>query len=552
MRVLNRRFLLRKRVLVPLGTGVALLVVSWYVLLPWVVRGRVDAVLHQLNLRDVTFRVTRATPWSSTVRDIDAGDGNRIDELRVSYSAQGLWHRRVDNIRVTGLQLTADVREGGASIKPIEVIMRQAPPASGPAAEPVAEEEAPASARDWPFRSVRVEDSLLTVRTPDRAITLPFNATLRWPHLKADVAGLTIEGSIGDRKAADVSFHGRVVRGVDLTAVIRALTPEAPISIAGDVSIKGDMKRRSDQTTFDADVVAAAADEPAGPATKIAGTNVALEQGVFHIAGTFGDENRSLKVTAKDVTIAESSVGAKATGVSAEVLFDQSNSAPATQPTQVIRFDKLTASKLDLTDGIVRFNVTPDGSVHVQEARANLLGGVVSALDVPVEPGKPIPLTLVAANVELGELLKLLAQGKAAGEGKVNGRLPLIIADGGVQLGEGAVEASAGGRLSITDTDTLQSMAGNAAAGAKRGSASPQEQVRQNIVDALKDFEYESLVAQLKHDPEKGLTANVRMKGKGRTGAKQALDYDLRVTGLDVLLRSALGLHRTLTREATP
>jgi len=174
----------------------------------------------------------------------------------------------------------------------------------------------------------------------------------------------------------------------------------------------------------------------------------------------------------------------------------------------------------------------------------------VSAGDVQLAPEKPVDVTLRMENVELRELLKLLAPGKATGEGKVNGQLPLVFANGEVQLGEGAAEATAGGVLSVTDEDALKSIAGNAAADVKSPTQAPQAQVRQNIVSALKDFQYESLTAKLRNEPEKGLVAYVRMQGKGRTGAKQALDYDLRVTGLNDLLRSAIGLHRTVTREA--
>jgi hypothetical protein len=550
MRVVNRRFLLRKRVLIPLGSGVVLMLLAWFVLLPWVVRWRVDAVLDQLKLRDATYRVTRATPWTSTVRDIDAGDGNRIDELRVTYSIEGLWNRRVDNIRVKGLHLTADVREGGATIKPLEAMIREAPAASQPAA-PVLPDATTATARDWPFRSVRVEDSELLIRTPQRSIALPFKATLRWPQLHAEVAGVKIDGSIGDPRETAVRFSGDGVAGADLTAVLRTLVPEAPISIPGQIALSGTFSRRGTKTTFDADVVASGAtDGAADPATKIAGTNVAVEQGVFHVAGTFEGESHSLKVTAKDVALAESSVGAKASGVSAEVVFDNQSAAATTRPTQVVRMEKLSASKFDLTDAVIRFDLAPGGTFAVQEARANFLGGAVSASNVKLAPEQPIAVTLRAENVELRELLKLLANGKATGEGKVSGRLPLIFANGEVQLGEGAAEASAGGILSVTDEDTLKSVAGSAAAEAKGVTQAPQAQVRNNIVAALKDFQYESLTARLSNEPQDGLVAYVRMQGKGRTGAKQALDYDLRVTGLNDLLRSAIGLHRTVTREA--
>src|SRR5688572_25207196 len=258
MRVVNRRFLLRKRVLIPLVSGIGMLVLAWFVLLPWVVRWRVDAVLDQLKLRDATYRVTRATPWTSTVRDIDAGDGNRIDELRVTYSIEGLWNRRVDSIRVKGLQLTADVREGGATIKALEAMIREAPAASQPSAPAPGDDIAAASARDWPFRSVRVEESQLVIRTPQRSIALPFKATLRWPQLHAEVAGVKVDGAIGDPKAMDVRFSGDGVAGDDLTAVLRTLVPEAPVSIAGQLRINGSLSRNGEKTTFNAEVVATA------------------------------------------------------------------------------------------------------------------------------------------------------------------------------------------------------------------------------------------------------------------------------------------------------
>ena len=551
MGVVNGRFFLRKRVLVPLGAGVALMVLAWFVLLPWVVRGRVRAVLHQLNVGDATFRVTRATPWSSTVRDIDAGDGNHIDALRVSYSVEGLWNRRVDNIRIEGLQLTADVREGCATIKPLEAMMTAARAASQPATQPEDLPAADASQSDWPFRTVRVDDSMLVVRTPDRSIGLPFSAALRWPQLRAQVADLEIEGSIGDPGAVDLRFRGAGVDGDDLTAVLRAVAPQAPVAVASDVRVSGSLKRDHGTTSLHAEIVAAPqSDGSAEPATKIAGTNVALEEGVFGIAGSFGGGSKSLKVTARDVALAETSFGVKATGVSAEVAMDIQGPA-TTRPLQVVRAEKLSASKVELTDAVVRFELGADGTLDVHEARADVLGGVLSAQGVRVTPRQPIPVTLALADIELGELLKLLAQGKVTGEGKVNGRLPLLVApDWSVQLAEGAAEARAGGRLSVTDTAALETIASAAAGGGKGPAAAPQAQVRENVVSALKDFQYESLTAQLKHDPQHGLVAYVRMSGKGRTGAQQALEYDLRVTGLDDLLRSAVGVHRTVTREA--
>jgi hypothetical protein len=41
------------------------------------------------------------------------------------------------------------------------------------------------------------------------------------------------------------------------------------------------------------------------------------------------------------------------------------------------------------------------------------------------------------------------------------------------------------------------------------------------------------------------------MKGRGRTGARQAIEYDARIRGLDDLLRSYLDISDALDRPAT-
>ena len=69
-----------------------------------------------------------------------------------------------------------------------------------------------------------------------------------------------------------------------------------------------------------------------------------------------------------------------------------------------------------------------------------------------------------------------------------------------------------------------------------------------HIVEALKDFEFQKLTARLNNEPG-GPVAYVSMSGRGRTGARQALTYDLRVSGLTDLLRELISVHRTVTRE---
>jgi hypothetical protein len=543
----RRRWFLRKRVLIPLGTGIALILLGYFLVLPWVVRGRVEAVLSQLKLRDVTFRVTRATPWTSTVRDIDAGGGTRIDLLRVTYSAGGLWHRRVDNIRIDGLHLAADVHEGKLSLGPLDAMLRGSAtqPSTTATAPTSPETQEEASAEDWPFRSIRMEGSELVVRTPQREIALPFKGRVEWPRFHIDAKGLSIDGAVAGDGAPAVQFRGEHLAGADISAIAQAMAPSLPLAVAGAVNASGSISTADHRTSFD--VQLATTRPSAEPATQLAGTNVTLDQGVFHITGVLGDGEERIMLSANHVAASESSVGAKISGAGGSVSIVSLSPTIETAPQQELRADRISASKFELTNGVARFDVAPADTLNLHEAKANFLGGEVSVTDARVKLGEPIAVTLQVKNVQLRDLLGLLAQGKATGEGTVNGRLPLIIRpDGEVSLGEGAFEATAGGRLSLTDEDTLQSIAGQAA---KTAAQAPQAQVRNNIVEALRDFEFQKLSARLDNEPG-GLVAYVTMAGRGRTGARQALTYDLRVAGLSDLLHELISVQRTVTREA--
>jgi hypothetical protein len=113
-----------------------------------------------------------------------------------------------------------------------------------------------------------------------------------------------------------------------------------------------------------------------------------------------------------------------------------------------------------------------------------------------------------------------------------------------VKFGSGKAIALERGRIQIKDAAALAPAAEGAAAAAQ--SPSQSEQIKRNIVEALSDFEYDRLNARLESDPAGGLSAFVRMSGRGRTGARQALDYDLRVRGLDGLIRSYFGIRRAM------
>jgi hypothetical protein len=100
--------------------------------------------------------------------------------------------------------------------------------------------------------------------------------------------------------------------------------------------------------------------------------------------------------------------------------------------------------------------------------------------------------------------------------------------------------AEGGGSLRIIETTAIDAAVGQSI------QAGAGEQVRQGVVEALKDFQYDALRAQLVAASDES-TAIVKISGRGRTGKRQPIELDLRVRGLDKLLNAYLGIQHKMT-----
>jgi hypothetical protein len=216
---------------------------------------------------------------------------------------------------------------------------------------------------------------------------------------------------------------------------------------------------------------------------------------------------------------------------------------PATSQPQRLTASRLKIGDMELTDGRIEFEVKPGGDVLVRQTNWNWLGGQLFATDFAIPRAGPMTVTVRLRDVELGQVLNMLAEKKASGQGKLSGELPVTVDGSRVHFGNGTLTSIAGGNLQIKDAATLAPAAQAALAVAAAGGS--QEQIKNDIIQALSDFQYDRLTGRLVNEPD-GLAAYVRMSGHGRTGARQALDYDLRVHGVDAVLRSY-----TSYREAT-
>jgi hypothetical protein len=536
----------RPRVLAAIGVAGIGLALSWFIVLPWLLRNRVEAVLRGAGVGDVTFHVAEATPWGSTLTSVEAGeqDALGIERLKIEYSPWDLWNGRLHALRIRGARLELRVREGRVDLSPLTafVLGKDRPTTKAISPGPAAGE------MSLPLERITLVDSTIVFQTDRGAVQIPVDLEVR----NRDRDQLLITAHAGPQR--DLIFHATV----DLTRstatftaaanpgwillTVRSIFPGTMAAVDGRMTLRGDMAWGDESPAGKLRLVIA---RPPASA-KLADAQLKLSGGVFEVAGQLGPE-AAVRITVSDAALAGE--GFAMSGVSGAVALS-SVSPPKTAPGQRVTVSELDIGGVKLADGVMEFQVNDARSIFVDRVSWKAFGGRIMADDFPVEAGEPLALTLHASEIELKELLATFAKDKASGEGKLSGELPIIVDGSDVTFGDGQAIALERGRLQIREAAALAPAAESAAAAAQ--SPSQSEQIKRNIIEALSDFEYDRLTARLDDENGKGLSAFVRLSGRGRTGARQALDYDLRIRGLDGLIRSYLGIRRSMNEAESP
>jgi hypothetical protein len=268
----------------------------------------------------------------------------------------------------------------------------------------------------------------------------------------------------------------------------------------------------------------------------VAGPNVVVSQGVFQVEGSLGEGTDSVKLSVRDAAFTERSQTLDVQGIGGNVELI-SLSPLKSKPNQRVRVAKFKAGDTELTGGRVEFEVMSSQLIHVEQTQWKWLGGEVRADDFAVQAGK-MNVNLQAKGLDLGQLLKTFAQGKASGEGTVSGQIVVNIDGANVALGQGHLSAAEDGKLEIAE-DVAKQIA------PPQGKESVQEQVGQNIAEALKNFRFISLTADI--GPEDRGRLDAKIRGRGATGAKQEINYEPRVTGLNDLLGLVLHVRSAMS-----
>ncbi|MEO6436153.1 MAG: YdbH domain-containing protein [Tepidisphaeraceae bacterium] len=546
-----------RRVLIAVGAVVLLGAAAWFIGLPWLLRNRVNAALRDAGVRAVRFDVARATPWGSRLDNVVAGPVAdpavaaepvaapvvQIERVDLSYSLRDLWHGRLDAIKLRGANVTLHVVDGNVDLRPLEALVsfgRRTK--TGSATRPSTGGGFGLGDGPLPLELFSFDDSLLTFVTPTRTVEVPVSGSINQDpsqRLKVrldagDNHSLMLEGTI-DPAAKTATFSGGAHPGRSLLTV-RSIWPQADVTVDGKLLLRG-----SANLTTPADLTASAtlaivkssADSTSPPDSS--GGKLHIEQGVLQVAVEGPSKRRRVRLDVKDVSLA-SDQGFSAEGVAGEIVLSRLT-PPQTLPSQLLRAAKVKIGDVEFTNGELEFEVIDGRTMLVRETRWDWLGGQALAQNVRVSSGRPLHATLSLRNVELKQLLASFAGDKLEGEGKLSGELPITVQDGKVNIGNGQLTSLQGGQLRMKDRETIDKVVQQVGAA---------EQVKENVTEALQDFEYNRMSARFSDEPD-GLLTRLQFGGRGRTGDKQVMTFDLRITGVQDLINLSLGLHSAVS-----
>jgi hypothetical protein len=127
-------------------------------------------------------------------------------------------------------------------------------------------------------------------------------------------------------------------------------------------------------------------------------------------------------------------------------------------PAQVLTFDRLQAADIEMTEGVVAFQMEPGGVTLVERARFAWCGGHVESRAFRVVPGRDeYDVTLHCSGLRLTELLAQLGLARARGDSTLSGELPVVWKDGQLSFHQGFLHSTPGegGVIQVEGLDNL-------------------------------------------------------------------------------------------------
>jgi hypothetical protein len=538
----------RKRLILFACLSGALIVgalLAYYFIFPRLVRVAVRHTLAGAGVTHVDLHVSSASLWHARLANLIIGETQTPIEIKnvgLHYTPAELLGGNLNAIVLSGLTVALTIKDGRIDLGPITPILeRRAKAATQEAQKPPPTNRT----RTLPVDRIILRDSTLLIHTPRATLQWPMNAALLVNRNRKYALNLTlrtrseftVSGTIDPSDGAiDLTAGGEEIRAEMLGQVLEGLV-QRELPLSGMMDAEAHFQWNNGAGTLSGTI------KP----NDLAYANLGLASGVLQVDTTLGGPAPAAKLAISDVQAQAAET--KIDGVNGTIAFSSLRPL-ATATGQLIRIDQLTIGQLEMTDGTIQFDMHSPQLVHVDGTRWNVLGGAISAAPFDFTPADPqLQVTLRGDQIDLKALLDLFGQGKVTGSGLLSGEIPLTIGPGGVTFGRGALFATKDGQLHVKDLSALAETLGAQSGGSGKNQSSAQ-QVRQNIIEALSDFQYDDLQADLRPDENGKPMAVIHLAGHGTKGAKQAIDLDLRIRGIEDIARVVLNIRSRMSDAA--
>ncbi len=179
-----------------------------------------------------------------------------------------------------------------------------------------------------------------------------------------------------------------------------------------------------------------------------------------------------------------------------------------TAPAQPLSFDRAGIGDLEVTDGRIRYQVEPDGTILVESLTGRWAGGTISTGAFRIstrEAADELGVTIYCDRLNLATVLRQLGVAQADGEGSVNGKVPVRLRGGRLIFDDGFLYSTPGkgGTIHVRGADLITA----------GGDAETQVAL---AAEALKDYEYDWATLRLNTEGDDllmGLSFNGRPAG---------------------------------------
>jgi hypothetical protein len=209
------------------------------------------------------------------------------------------------------------------------------------------------------------------------------------------------------------------------------------------------------------------------------------------------------------------------------------NETGATLPDQILSVGRLDFG-LELTDGVIRYKLEPGGSVSIKETSWKFAGGELTTAGEFDLRSENQQTSLLVKNVDLTELIELVDLEGLSGSGTLEGELPIILADGEIEIRGGVLRSSgeAGVIQYRPDSGT-----------ANIGAANDQFATAMTV---LKNFHYERLEIEINGSVKESVVIQIHFAGVNPDyQSGHPIEFNLSVDArLSDLLRTGMRVYR--------